>query len=128
MTEFYTVKRIDNSRVVRVAAPRRLRECAKLVGMCAALGLVAMLYVWQHFQYIQLSYQVEQLKADRSHAVELNQELKLDVASLKSPTRIDTIARQDLGLTATVPGQIAPAPNDGNVVAQVRRVPMPPAQ
>jgi cell division protein FtsL len=128
MTEFYTVKRIDNSRVVRVAAPRRLRECGKLVGMCAVLGLVAMLYAWQHFQYIQVSYQVEQLKADRSHAVELNQELKLDVASLKSPTRIDTIARRDLGLTATVPGQIASAPNDGNVVAQVRRVPMPPAQ
>ena len=128
MTEFYTVKRIDNSRMVRVAAPRRLRECAKLVGMCAVLGLVAMLYAWQHFQYIQLSYQVEQLRADRSHAVELNQELKLDVASLKSPTRIDTISRRDLGLTATVPGQIATAPTDGNVVAQVRRVPMPPAQ
>lgn len=128
MTEFYTAKRIDNSRVVRVAAPRRLKECAKLVGMCALLALVAMLYAWQHFQYIQLSYGVEQLRADRSHAVELNQELKLDVANLKDPHRIDAIARRQLGLTATVPGQIAPAQTDGAVVAQVRRVPLPPAQ
>jgi cell division protein FtsL len=130
MTEFYTVKRIDNTRVVRAAAPRRLKECGKLVAMGAALALVAMFYSWQHFQYIQLSYQVEQLKADRAHAFELNQELKLDVSSLTSPTRIAGIARNELGMTATVPGQSAPAQSqsDAAVVAQVRRVQLPPAR
>jgi cell division protein FtsL len=130
MTEFYTVKRIDNTRVVRAAAPRRLRECAKLVAMGGALALVALFYSWQHFQYIQLSYQVERLRTDHAHAFELNQELKLDVSNLRSPTRIDGIARNQLGLTATVPGQTvtAQSPSDGAVVAQVRRVQPPPAQ
>jgi cell division protein FtsL len=130
MTEFYTVKHIDNSRVVRAAAPRRLRECAKLVAMSAALALVVLFYAWQHFQCIQLSYQLEQLRAEHSRAVELNQELKLDVASLRSPVRIDSIARRELGLTAPVPGQVLPltGPTDGSAVAQARPMAVPPAQ
>lgn len=130
MTEFYTVKRIDNTRVVRAAAPRRLKECARLVAMGAALALVVMLYAWQHFEYIQVSYKVEALRLDRARAFELNQELKLDVSNLSSPTRIDGIARNQLGLTVTVPGQtVAPqSQNDAAVVAQVRRVQPPPAR
>ena len=41
-------------------------------------------------------------------AIELNQELKLEVASLRDPGRIDVIARNQLGLTAPASAQIAP--------------------
>lgn len=122
MTEFFTVKRIDNSRVVRVAATRRLRECAKLVGLAALLATGVLLYAWQHFQCIQMSYQLEELKAARAQAAELNQELRLQVAGLRSPMRIDAIARRQLGLTAPVPGQVAPLQSPGGpILAQVRR-------
>ena len=30
MSEFYTVKQIDNSRLVRLVAPNQLRECAQV--------------------------------------------------------------------------------------------------
>jgi cell division protein FtsL len=129
MTEFYTVKKIDNSRVVRTGAPRRLRECARVVALGALLAAFVFLYAWQHFQSIQLNYQVEQLKADQAQAVELNQQLKLEVASLRSPGRIDTIARQELGLTAPVPGQVAPIQGPSEpVVAQVQRATAPALQ
>lgn len=129
MTEFFTVKRIDNSRVVRVAAPRRLRECARLVGLGALLAAGVLLYAWQHFQCIQMSYQLEELKAARAQAAELNQELHLQVAGLRSPVRIDAIARRQLGLTAPVPGQIAPMQTPGGpIVAQARRSSPPTAQ
>jgi len=40
--------------------------------------------------------------------------------------RIDSIARQQLGLTVPVPGQVAPAQGDGAAaVAQARVVPGP---
>lgn len=129
MTEFHTVKRIDNSRVVRVAAPRRLRECARLVAMGMTLACVAFLYAWQHFQYIQLSYQVQQLKEARMQAVELNQQLTLESAVLKSPERIRAIAEHELGLRIQVPGQIAPAPAATDaVVAQAHRATLPSIQ
>lgn len=121
MTEFFTVKRIDNSRVVRAAAPRRLRECAKLVGLAGLLAAVALLYAWQHFQCIQMSYRLEELKSAHAQAAEQNQQLHLEIAELRAPGRIDAIARK-LGLTAPVPGQVAPVQGPaGAIVAQVRR-------
>ena len=129
MTEFYTVKRIDNSRVVRAGAPRRIRECARLVALGVLLAAFVFLYAWQHFQSIQMSYQLESLKEDQAQAAELNQQLRLEVASLRSPGRIDTIARRDLGLTAPVPGQVAPVQGPSEpVVAQVQRMAPPTVQ
>ena len=78
MTEFYTVKQIDNSRLVRSVAPDRLRECVRLVGVGALLALMALCYAWQHFECIQMRSDLESLKQEHAQAVELNQELKLE--------------------------------------------------
>jgi len=122
VTEFFTVKRIDNSRVVRAAAPRRLRECARLAARGGLLAVVVLLYAWQHFQCIQMDYRLQELKSTRAQAAELNAQLRLEVADLRSPMRIDAIARKHLGLTSPVPGQVAPSQgSSGIVVAQVRR-------
>jgi cell division protein FtsL len=116
MSEFYTVKQIDNSRLARPMAPNRVRECVRLVSLGALLALCALLYAWQHFETIQLRYDLESLRNEQSQAAEFNQELKLEVAGLRSPGRIDVIARRQLGLTAPVPGQIAPMDLPPNAV------------
>jgi cell division protein FtsL len=123
MTEFYTIKQIDNSRLVRVAAPNRLRECCRLLALGGLLAAGALFYAWQHFQCIQLRYQLEELKSERAQVAELNQQLKLEASALRSPMRIDAIARGRLGLTVPVPGQIAPmqGPSEA-VLAQARAV------
>jgi cell division protein FtsL len=121
MTDFHTVKPIDNSRLVRPAAPCRLREMGRLLGLGALVTAVALLYAWQHFACIQLRYQLESLKSQRTQAVELNRELKLEVAGLRAPSRIDQIAKRQLGLTAPVAGQVElfDAPNDAAVLAEM---------
>jgi len=125
MSEFYTVKQIDNSRLARPMAPNHMRECARLV----LLALCAFLYAWQHFETIQLRYNLESLRSERSQAGELNQELKLEIAGLRSPGRIDVIARRELGLTVPVPGQVAPMDLPPNaVVAEARPANNPAAQ
>jgi len=123
MTEFFTIKQIDNSRLVRVAAPNRLRECCRLLALGGLLAGGALFYAWQHFQCIQLRYKLEELKSERAQVAELNQQLKLEVAALRSPMRIDAIARGRLGLTVPVAGQIAPmqGPSEA-VLAQARTV------
>lgn len=127
MTEFYTVKRIDNSRLVRQMGQAKLRECCRLVALGAVLAAGGLFYAWQHFQCIQISYQLEELKAERGRAAELNLQLKLEAAALRSPMRIDVIARRHLGLTAPVPGQVAPVQEPaGAVLAQARHA-SPPA-
>src|ERR1700687_4145589 len=116
MTEFFTVKHIDNSRLARPMEPHRMRECARLVLRGGSIALCALLYAWQHFETIQLRYQLESLRGERSQAAELNQELKLEVAGLRSPGRIDVIARRQLGLTAPVPGEVEPMDLPPNAV------------
>jgi cell division protein FtsL len=129
MTEFFTVKHIDNSRLVRPIAPNRMRECARLVLLGVSIALCAFLYAWQHFETIQLRYHLESLRGERTQAAELNQELKLEVAGLRAPGRIDIIARRQLGLTAPVPGQVAPMDlPPGAVVAEARTMGTPLAQ
>lgn len=121
MTEFYTLKRIDNSRLVRPAAPDRLRECCRVVVLGGVLAAVVLVYAWQHFQCLQLSYQLEELKAERAQAAELNQQLRLEVAGLRAPMRIDVIARRQLGLTVPLPGRVGlvEGPSEA-VLAQAR--------
>jgi cell division protein FtsL len=121
MTEFFTIKQIDNSRLVRIVAPNHLRECARVVSLGALIALGAFLYAWQHFETIQLRYELESLRSERAQATELNQELKLEMAGLRAPERIDIIARRQLGLTAPVPAQVTPMDLPPNaVVADAR--------
>jgi cell division protein FtsL len=121
MTEFHTRKAIDNSRLARPVAPHGLRQLLGLVALCALLAGVAMLYAWQHFAYIQMRYQFETLKSQRTQAVELNQNLKLEEAGLRAPARISDIARRQLGLTAPAPAQVAPFEGAGEpVFAEMR--------
>ena len=120
-TEFHTVKRIDNSRLVRTTEPSRLRELMRWVGLGTLLMACVLLYVWQHFHCIQLSYELEDLKAQQAQAAAWNSQLRLEIAGLRDPMRIDVIARRQLGLTEPVPGQmeLMNAPS-GAEVASVR--------
>lgn len=123
MTEYHTRKRIDNSRLVRQAAPRRTRECARRVFWGAVLASFCLIYAWQHFQDIQLRYQLEDVQAQHTQAVVLNQQLHLEAAWLSSPMRIDAIARQQLGMTVSVPAQYVSADLSRNSYVAQARVP-----
>lgn len=104
--EFRTVKTIDNSRLVRNLAPAKLRNLWRTVALGGAVAAFFMLYIFQHFRCIDLSFQLEALKATEMKAAALNSELKLEIAGLRNPMRIDVIARRQLGLTQPLPTQV----------------------
>jgi cell division protein FtsL len=105
MTEFHTVKRIDNTRLVRHVEPVKLRSLYRTVALGGIVAMFFMLYIYQHFRCIDLSFQLEDLKAKQTQAASLNSELKLEIASLRNPMRIDVIAHRQLGLTQPLPAQ-----------------------
>jgi cell division protein FtsL len=108
MTEYHTLKRIDNSRLVSFAPPAELKEFWRRVGIGAAIAACLLVYAWQHFECIQIRYRIERLDAQRARSAELNEQLHLEIATLRSPMRVDAIARNQLGLTVPVPGQVSP--------------------
>lgn len=106
MTEFHTRKRIDNSRIVRHVEPVKMRKLYRTAALGGVVAAFFMLYIYQHFRCIDLSFQLEQVKATQAEAASLNSSLKLEIASLRNPMRIDVIARRQLGLTEPLPGQV----------------------
>ena len=121
MTEYYTVKRIDNSRLLRPAPIARLNPLWQRVAAGSAMAGCLFFYAWQHFECIQLRYQVEQLETLRAQSSVLNQQLHVEVDTLSAPDRVYSIAGKELGLTVPVVGQAptAGADSDG-VLAQAR--------
>jgi cell division protein FtsL len=119
MTEFHTVKRIDNSRLVRNVEPIRLRNYYRTAMLGGVVAMFFMFYIYQHFRCIDLSFQLEEVRTTQADAAALNSSLKLEIANLSDPRRIDTIARRQLGLTETLPTQVREydAPSGAEVAA-----------
>ncbi len=103
--EFYFVRHIDNSRLVKAPDPVRAREMRVFTGAMGVLLSLAMVYAMQHLSAIDCSYRVEQEKQTLDQLREENRQLRLSQAELTQPERIDTMARQ-LGLAAPQPGQV----------------------
>jgi len=116
VTEYHTLKQIDNSRLVRATSPAGTRELCRRLVVGAAIAACLWFYTWQHFECIQIRYQIEQLESEHTQAVQLNQQLHLEVATLRSPSRVDSIARNELGLTMSAPAELAPAQSSGDTV------------
>ncbi len=106
MLEFQTVKRIDNSRLVRHLEPVKLRKLYRTVALGGIVAAFFTMYIYQHFRCIDLSFQLEDVKAKQAGTAALNTSLKLEIAGLRNPMRIDVIARRQLGLTEPLPTQV----------------------
>ena len=116
--EFYTVKRIDNSRLVRHMEPAKMRNLLRTAALGGVIAVFFMLYVYQHFRCIDMSFQLEDLKGKQGQAAELNGKLKLEIATLRDPHRIDVIAQHELGFKRPEANQVREYVNlDGAEVA-----------
>ena len=121
--EIYFPQAIDNSRVVKVADTERRREMAHFAIAMAVLFVFVMLYAWQHFSAIEYGYKIEAARTQRDTLAESNRELRLELASLRDPERIDALARK-MGLETPQVGQVQrmdPSERDlgGPVMARV---------
>ena len=124
--EVYFEKSIDNSRLVKVSDPRRVREMRMFSISLALLFVLVMMYAWQHFSAIEYGYRIEAMKSQRDQLVETSRALHLEQASLRDPERIDALARR-LGLQTPQAGQVVrmnPDERDfgGPVMAQASSV------
>ncbi|MCC6767074.1 MAG: cell division protein FtsL [Deltaproteobacteria bacterium] len=93
----------------------RARGTDRRVVLMAGLGVsmvvgVALLLVWVRLQAVHTGYQ---LSAARHlvHKLEQEQrELGIEIATLTSPRRLETLARERLGMGPPTPGQIVSVP------------------
>ena len=103
--EIYFNKGIDNSRLVKIADPKRTREIAMFSLSLAVLFFFTMIYAWQHLSSIEYGYKIEAQKIERDALLEKNRALRLEEASLRDPERIEQLAAR-MGLVAPQAGQV----------------------
>jgi cell division protein FtsL len=110
--EYAIRKDVRNNPIVREVDEERQRELWKTVGVASFLVLVLLFSAWQHFQLLRHGYQTEQLQRLRATEEETGRRLRLEVDTLKSPRRIETLATEQLRL-------VTPSPDEAIVIERV---------
>ena len=118
--EYAIRKDVRNNPIVREVDERRQRELRQSIAIGCVLVLVLLTTVWQHFELIRHGYQLEQMQRDRAAEAEINRHLRLEIETLRSPRRIESLATGRLGM-------VSPGADDAIVIERVTP-PDPPAK
>jgi len=62
------------------------------------MALFSIIYIWLGFKYTQMGYEVSRLKKKEIALKELNRKLRLEISVLRSPQRLEKIAKEKFGL------------------------------
>jgi len=72
---------------------------ATWIFVACVLMAVALIYVWSHIHMTELEYQIARELSTREQLLEEQTKFKVELATLKSPQRIETISREKLQMT-----------------------------
>ncbi len=102
----------DNSKLVFPGhlgadlAPHRL-DVVKFLMICMLLlTVVSVFHVWSRFHLIELNLQLGEAGKQMKELEQEQKRLKLEAESLKTPARIEAIAKRDLGMIVPQDQQI----------------------
>ena len=110
--EYAVKKDVRNNPIVREVDETKQREMWKSVGVAAFLVLVLLFSAWQHFELLRHGYEIEAMKKQHAAEDEIARRLRLEIDTLRSPARIESLATQQLHL-------VAPARDEGIVIERV---------
>jgi cell division protein FtsL len=111
--EYAIKKDVRNNPIVREVDETRHRELWKTASVAGFLVLVLLFSAWQHWELLRHGYELEELNRQRAAEEEAGQQLRLEIGTLRSPRRIETIATERLHL-------IAPTADEAIVLERVQ--------
>jgi cell division protein FtsL len=98
----------------RVADPRRLDAAVEskndfylyVMGIIVIVTAVSVFHVWSRVRVMDLNLQVSELRRELKAQEQEQGRLRLEVASLKIPARIETLAKGELGMSLPTEQQV----------------------
>ena len=97
---------IRNSRVKRNRFRVTRRQFVLIIFLLILFMGSGIGYVWSNFERTQIGYDLSQLKEEELRLKEINRKLRLEIATLKAPQRLQVIAEKKLGLRQPTSKQI----------------------
>jgi len=116
--EYAIKKDVRNNAIVREIDEARQRDLWKSVSIAAFLVLVLLFSAWQHFELLRHGYQIEEMQKQKTAEEEIGRRLRLEIETLKSPKRIETLAMQKLHL-------VNPSRDEAIVIERIQPVDPP---
>ena len=98
--EYAIKKDVRNNTIIREVDDARQRELWKSIGIAGFLVLVLLVSAWQHFELLRHGYQIEELQRQRTAEEDIARRLHLEIDTLKSPKRIESLATGQLHFVA----------------------------
>ncbi len=115
--EYAIKKDVRNNPIVREVDESRQRELWKSVAVAGFFVAAALFAALQHFELLQHGYRVEEMQRQKAEAEEEARRLAVEIATLKSPERIEQVATKKLHLVA---------PTRAEAIVLERMTPVPP--
>jgi cell division protein FtsL len=98
--EYAIKKDVRNNPIVREVDEARQRQLWRSAAIGGALVAVILFSAWQRFELIGHGYEIQRMQQDRAAEEEVNRHLRLEIETLRSPSRIERIAVKELHLVA----------------------------
>jgi cell division protein FtsL len=122
--EYAIKKDVRNNPIVREVDEARQQQLWRSAAIGGFLVLVILFSAWQHFEVLRHGYEIQRMQRERAAEEEVNRHLRLEIETLRSPSRIERIATKDLHLVtpkgdqAIVLERVTPsAPPEKSIVA-----------
>ena len=105
--EYAIKKDVRNNPIVREVDHERQREMVRSVAIGVFLVSVVLFSAWQHFELLRHGYRLEQMQKERAAEEEINRHLRLEIETLRAPSRIERLATERLHMVAPAAGEAA---------------------
>ena len=118
-TKTATAANLNSPRSVRPAKakqpnrPPKRKSQRHLIPICAlgfCLFILGLVHVWLRLQVVHMGYVLSTTTKLQGRLEQENRELKVELASLTSPDRLEAMARRRLGLMPPEKGQVIVLP------------------
>jgi cell division protein FtsL len=110
--EYAIKKDVRNNPIVREVDEARQRDLWQSVAIAGFLVLAFLFSAWQHFELLRHGYRLEEMQREKAAEDEIGRHLRLEIDTLRSPKRIETLAIERLHL-------ISPSRDEAIVIERV---------
>ena len=104
--EYAIKKDVRNNPIVREVDRERHREMWRSMGVGAFLVAVLVFFVWRHNELLWTGYEVGVIQSERVQQEKRNEQLRLEIETLKALSRLELLARRDLKMIIPAPERV----------------------
>ena len=104
------ISRAGRERPARKGSAGRRRNFFGVIVLAVGLIGLVWLHVWLRLQVVQMGYVLSTTSKLQGRLEQENRELKIELATMTSPDRLESLARRRLGLRQPEKGQVIVLP------------------